>query len=171
MQESGTTPSNSPPITHDNLLVSPVSPVSPNSHSILSKLLKNDSERKPLLIKRSKSRDYSSILQQEPDEAEVDNDDDDGTPEDLEWHIPPSHQYDSYQQQQQPVFRPTWKQLKNPKIWMNCFTQPIHYVPAVILGLLLNLLDAISYGMITFPLNNPIFASFGPDGIGMFFVR
>lgn len=40
----------------------------------------------------------------------------------------------------------------------------------MILGLLLNLLDAISYGMITFPLNNPIFASFGPDGISMFFV-
>ncbi|KAI9322467.1 sulfate transporter family-domain-containing protein [Dichotomocladium elegans] len=43
-------------------------------------------------------------------------------------------------------------------------------LPAVILGLLLNLLDAISYGMITFPLNNPIFASFGPDGISMFYV-
>ncbi|CAG8666853.1 8526_t:CDS:10 [Gigaspora margarita] len=48
---------------------------------------------------------------------------------------------------------------------------PISYIPAVILGLLLNLLDAISYGMITFPLNNPTFQSFGPDGISMFFVR
>ncbi|KAF0492477.1 sulfate transporter family-domain-containing protein [Gigaspora margarita] len=47
---------------------------------------------------------------------------------------------------------------------------PISYIPAVILGLLLNLLDAISYGMITFPLNNPTFQSFGPDGISMFFV-
>ncbi|KAI8146871.1 sulfate transporter family-domain-containing protein [Fennellomyces sp. T-0311] len=48
--------------------------------------------------------------------------------------------------------------------------RPLECIPAVILGLLLNLLDAISYGMITFPLNNPIFASFGPDGISMFFV-
>ncbi|RIB23916.1 sulfate transporter family-domain-containing protein [Gigaspora rosea] len=47
---------------------------------------------------------------------------------------------------------------------------PISYIPAVILGLLLNLLDAISYGMITFPLNNETFQSFGPDGISMFFV-
>ncbi|PKC10721.1 hypothetical protein RhiirA5_389339 [Rhizophagus irregularis] len=47
---------------------------------------------------------------------------------------------------------------------------PLSYIPAVILGLLLNLLDAISYGMITFPISNPIFADFGPDGISMFFV-
>ncbi|OZJ05631.1 hypothetical protein BZG36_01522 [Bifiguratus adelaidae] len=46
--------------------------------------------------------------------------------------------------------------------------RPIGYIPAVILGLLLNLLDAIS--MITFPLSNPIFTDFGPDGISMFFV-
>jgi SulP family sulfate permease len=169
MQESGT-PANSPPATHDNLLVNPISPVSPNSHSMLSKLLKNDSERKPLLAKRIKSKDYSAVAQQEPGEEEVE----DEIREDLEWHIPPFHHYDSHQQQhQQPksTFRPTFEQLKNPKIWISCFTQPIHYIPAVILGLLLNLLDAISYGMITFPLNNPIFASFGPDGIGMFFVR
>ncbi|KAL1925362.1 uncharacterized protein VTP21DRAFT_245 [Calcarisporiella thermophila] len=50
------------------------------------------------------------------------------------------------------------------------FIDPITYVPAVILGLLLNLLDAISYGMITFPLNMTLFSSFGPDGISMFFV-
>ncbi|KAL0095360.1 sulfate transporter family-domain-containing protein [Phycomyces blakesleeanus] len=54
--------------------------------------------------------------------------------------------------------------------WMNLIKRPIECIPAVILGLLLNLLDAISYGMITFPLNNPIFAAFGPDGISMFFV-
>ncbi|KAI7865409.1 sulfate transporter family-domain-containing protein [Spinellus fusiger] len=52
----------------------------------------------------------------------------------------------------------------------HCLYQPMTYLPAVILGLLLNLLDAISYGMITFPLNNPIFASFGSDGISMYFV-
>ncbi|KAF8944186.1 hypothetical protein BGZ47_004547 [Haplosporangium gracile] len=47
---------------------------------------------------------------------------------------------------------------------------PIGYIPAVILGLLLNLLDAISYGMIIFPLNVAPFQDLGPDGISMFFV-
>jgi len=40
----------------------------------------------------------------------------------------------------------------------------------VILGLLLNILDALSYGMILFPLGQPIFAKLGPDGISMFYV-
>ncbi|OZJ06811.1 hypothetical protein BZG36_00004 [Bifiguratus adelaidae] len=48
--------------------------------------------------------------------------------------------------------------------------QPLVHIPAVFLGVLLNLLDAVSYGLITFPLSNPIFADFGPDGISMFFV-
>ncbi|KAI8878825.1 hypothetical protein K501DRAFT_195014 [Backusella circina FSU 941] len=64
----------------------------------------------------------------------------------------------------------TYQALHDPRSVIKCLVQPITYIPAVILGLLLNLLDAISYGMITFPLNNPIFASFGPDGISMFFV-
>ncbi|BFZ57639.1 hypothetical protein PYCC9005_004692 [Savitreella phatthalungensis] len=43
-------------------------------------------------------------------------------------------------------------------------------IPAVVLGLLLNILDALSYGMILFPLGTPIFASLGPDGISMFYI-
>lgn len=46
--------------------------------------------------------------------------------------------------------------------------RPLNFVPAVMLGLVLNLLDAVSYGMIIFPLGNPIFRDFGPDGISMF---
>ncbi|CAD6885542.1 unnamed protein product [Tilletia caries] len=49
-------------------------------------------------------------------------------------------------------------------------TEPITVLPAVVLGLLLNLLDGVSYGMITFPNSNPIFAHFGGDGVAMFFV-
>ncbi|KAF2131296.1 sulfate transporter family protein-like protein [Dothidotthia symphoricarpi CBS 119687] len=41
---------------------------------------------------------------------------------------------------------------------------------AVFLGLLLNLLDALSYGYILFPLGSPVFSQTGPDGISMFFV-
>ena len=46
----------------------------------------------------------------------------------------------------------------------------LSYLPAVVLGLLLNILDALSYGMILFPLGIPLFASLGPDGISMFYV-
>jgi SulP family sulfate permease len=41
---------------------------------------------------------------------------------------------------------------------------------AVFLGLLLNILDALSYGYILFPLGSPIFSQTGPDGISIFFV-
>ena len=43
-------------------------------------------------------------------------------------------------------------------------------VPAVTLGLLLNILDALSYGMILFPLGQPVFEKLGPDGISIFYV-
>jgi sulfate permease, SulP family len=46
----------------------------------------------------------------------------------------------------------------------------VNRIPAVILGLLLNILDALSYGTILFPLGQPIFATLGPDGISMFYV-
>ncbi|CCG82242.1 Sulfate transporter family protein [Taphrina deformans PYCC 5710] len=49
-------------------------------------------------------------------------------------------------------------------------TEVVSYIPAVILGLLLNILDALSYGMILFPLGTPIFSSLGPDGISMFYI-
>jgi hypothetical protein len=43
-------------------------------------------------------------------------------------------------------------------------------IPAVGLGLLLNVLDGVSYGMITFPAN-AIFVDFGSVGVSMFFMR
>lgn len=46
----------------------------------------------------------------------------------------------------------------------------VSYIPAVILGLLLNILDALSYGMILFPLGIPMFSTLGPDGISMFYI-
>lgn len=55
-------------------------------------------------------------------------------------------------------------------IWNYGFRQPGSYIPPVILGLLLNILDALSYGMILFPLGNPVFAGLGPDGISMFYI-
>lgn len=64
----------------------------------------------------------------------------------------------------------------NPKswnkhsIWNYGFRRLGSYIPPVILGLLLNILDALSYGMILFPLGNSTFAGLGPDGISMFYI-
>ncbi|KAJ4353217.1 uncharacterized protein N0V89_004944 [Didymosphaeria variabile] len=49
-------------------------------------------------------------------------------------------------------------------------TAGLQTASAVFLGLLLNILDALSYGYILFPLGSPIFSQTGPDGISIFFV-
>jgi SulP family sulfate permease len=65
--------------------------------------------------------------------------------------------------------RPTTSLVKR-RLWQGARItyRQMGRLPAVGLGLLLNLLDAVSYGYILFPLANPIFSSFGPDGISMF---
>ncbi|KAF9978483.1 hypothetical protein BGZ73_002148 [Actinomortierella ambigua] len=68
-----------------------------------------------------------------------------------------------------------WRDIRHTPITtkvviQKCVVEPVSYIPAVILGLLLNLLDAVSYGMIIFPLNMSPFQQLGPDGISMFFV-
>jgi sulfate permease, SulP family len=62
------------------------------------------------------------------------------------------------------------KGIDRRTIWENGVVDPIHRIPAVILGLLLNILDALSYGIILFPLGQPVFQDLGPDGICMFYV-
>ncbi|KAF9577877.1 hypothetical protein BGW38_006642, partial [Lunasporangiospora selenospora] len=61
---------------------------------------------------------------------------------------------------------PHWKQ----NLVHTCLVEPLGYIPAVLVGLLLNLLDAVTFGMIIFPLNMAPFQALGPDGISMFFV-
>lgn len=64
----------------------------------------------------------------------------------------------------------------SPKSWdrkvivQKAVKEPFGYLPAVILGLLLNILDALSYGMILFPLGQPIFEKLGSAGISMFYI-
>lgn len=64
----------------------------------------------------------------------------------------------------------------NPKSWdLTAFSyavivRPASMLPAVFLGVLLNLLDALSYGIILFPLGEEVFADMGPDGVSMFYV-
>lgn len=68
------------------------------------------------------------------------------------------------------------KVAANPKrwdhhaLWQNVVVAPVTCLPAVIVGLLLNILDALSYGMILFPLGSPIFSSLGSAGISIFYV-
>ncbi|KAK3111000.1 hypothetical protein LTR53_014159 [Teratosphaeriaceae sp. CCFEE 6253] len=66
--------------------------------------------------------------------------------------------------------------VARPKSWdlraigRTVILKPASMLPAVFLGLLLNLLDALSYGIILFPLGEPVFADLGPDGVSMFYV-
>ena len=64
----------------------------------------------------------------------------------------------------------------NPKlwaphsIWQNAIRPAAKSIPSVTIGLLLNVLDALSYGFILFPLGSEIFSETGPDGIAIFYV-
>ncbi|CZT01608.1 related to sulfate transporter [Rhynchosporium agropyri] len=68
------------------------------------------------------------------------------------------------------------KTIINPKAWdgkailQNAVKEPVAALPAVVVGCLLNILDALSYGMILFPLGQPIFEKLGAAGISMFYV-
>ncbi len=55
-------------------------------------------------------------------------------------------------------------------IWDKGILHPVSLLPAVFLGLLLNILDALSYGTILFPLGQSVFEDLGADGIAMFYV-
>ncbi|KAK3341395.1 sulfate transporter family-domain-containing protein [Lasiosphaeria hispida] len=55
-------------------------------------------------------------------------------------------------------------------LWQNTIVAPVTCLPAVVVGLLLNILDALSYGMILFPLGSPIFSGLGSAGISIFYV-
>lgn len=69
-----------------------------------------------------------------------------------------------------------WRTASNPKSWNMrklghaVVVKPVKTLPAVFLGVLLNLLDALSYGIILFPLGEEAFADMGPDGVSMFYV-
>lgn len=55
-------------------------------------------------------------------------------------------------------------------IWQQGVVYPASLLPAVLLGLLLNILDALSYGMILFPIGEAVFSDLGSDGIALFYV-
>ncbi|TGZ76281.1 hypothetical protein EX30DRAFT_324874 [Ascodesmis nigricans] len=56
------------------------------------------------------------------------------------------------------------------EVWEKGVLDTATHIPAVFLGVLLNVLDGLSYGMILFPLGHEIFSDFGPDGLSMFYV-
>ncbi|ODV96086.1 hypothetical protein PACTADRAFT_49499 [Pachysolen tannophilus NRRL Y-2460] len=61
-------------------------------------------------------------------------------------------------------------QLLKPHNLKNCVVKPATYFPAVFLGVLLNVLDGLSYGMIMFPLSEAVFSSMAPAGLSMFYI-
>ena len=61
------------------------------------------------------------------------------------------------------------KTLSQPSYIVHLGFRIISLLPAVFLGLLLNVLDGVSYGMIMFP-TVAIFDGFGPMGVSLFFV-
>ena len=69
-----------------------------------------------------------------------------------------------------------WRIASNPKAWDgrqvfdSVVVKPVCVMPAVFLGVLLNLLDALSYGIILFPLGEEVFSAMGADGVSMFYV-
>ncbi|EEQ84954.2 sulfate transporter [Blastomyces dermatitidis ER-3] len=117
-----------------------------------------DAERTALLLNasRTKSRDYGTA------------------PADVEGQITTHKPFDRFRV----ICRRggAWCRGLNPKawdreiIWQKAIVHPTTFLPAVFLGLLLNILDALSYGMILFPLGEPLFAHLAPDGISMFYV-
>jgi SulP family sulfate permease len=56
------------------------------------------------------------------------------------------------------------------RIYQEAIVKPVSILPSVFLGLLLNLLDALSYGIILFPLGEDVFSQMGADGVSMFYV-
>lgn len=93
-----------------------------------------------------------------------------------------------------PSLRKVYHAVTQPKkvdprvVFQAVVMKPVVTLPAVFLGVLLNLLDALSYGkdccypckeglhtdmrigIILFPLGEEVFASMGPDGVSMFYV-
>ncbi|KAG8875939.1 hypothetical protein FRB97_004616 [Tulasnella sp. 331] len=61
------------------------------------------------------------------------------------------------------------EKLRKPQTYKNVAADVASSIPAVILGLLLNILDGLSYGFIMFPAGS-VFAGFGSMGVSMFFV-
>ena len=63
----------------------------------------------------------------------------------------------------------TARHYATPKAFQAGVVTTLQTLPAVMLGLLLNILDGVSYGFIIFPAGS-IFAGFGSMGVSMFFV-
>lgn len=59
--------------------------------------------------------------------------------------------------------------LAQPETYKHAAVEAVRSIPAVILGMLLNILDGVSYGFIMFPAGK-VFEGFGGMGVSMFFV-
>ncbi|CAN6622927.1 hypothetical protein TRVA0_009S01068 [Trichomonascus vanleenenianus] len=90
--------------------------------------------------------------------------------------IPPSVPDVENQIEEEPARRWTeklefwYRGLTKEKAYEEFVKAPVRYLPSVVLGTLLNILDGLSYGIILFPLGTPLFSHLGPAGLSMFYV-
>ncbi|KAI9034586.1 sulfate transporter family-domain-containing protein [Hyaloraphidium curvatum] len=64
----------------------------------------------------------------------------------------------------------TWQTIKDELNFKGLVLSPASYLPAVFLGVLMNVLDALSYGLIIFPNEDTFPASAPSAGISIFFI-
>ncbi len=69
-----------------------------------------------------------------------------------------------------PLVRKILTEVKSLPPWRVTGRRIVGYLPAVFLGALMNILDALSYGMIMFQLSESCFKEMGPVGLSMFYV-
>ena len=66
-------------------------------------------------------------------------------------------------------FKISW--VDDPKnMYQRIGLETLHAFAPLIIGILMNILDALSYGRIIFPLGEPVFADLAPAGISMFYI-
>ncbi|GMK57284.1 hypothetical protein CspeluHIS016_0401180 [Cutaneotrichosporon spelunceum] len=66
--------------------------------------------------------------------------------------------------------RTSLSKYSNKELVTMAVREPVKALPAVVLGLLLNVLDGVSYGMILFPVSAKYYPDYGSLGVSMFFV-
>ena len=161
-----------PTITPVQTLRLPGPLVDQKSSVATSSSIRGDSWRDPFEDRKSTSSDErTSLLKHAANQPQYD------AVDDVELQVPSSRKAAGLWYHQVRVkSRSAYKTLTHPKTWSakaitdEVVLRPARLLPAVFLGLLLNILDALSYGMILFPLGHQLFDSLGSDGIAIFYV-
>jgi SulP family sulfate permease len=139
------------------------------------------SERSPLLRHAKSSQSIRSYTPQSSDSSNANKQQQDKSAK-RSWqsyiHAQKNAIWKSTTQSTQQLKKTSFKDIA-----MSCVVEPAKTLPAVILGILMNLLDGVSYGMVSidtassvrkltviqimFPVSSPVFSAFGGIGVSM----